>query len=266
MQIDKVTAILFEVADAVILPRHRSLPAHEVAEKSPGEPVTAADREAEELITLRLQEVLDAPVVGEESATENPGLLAALRDAPVAWLLDPLDGTANFVAGNADYAVMAALVRAGETVASWIIRPAEALGYVAERGSGAWRNGLRVHRHPATSATAELRGAALTRFMSPRQRARIEAAAPRFAQLGPGTKCAGVDYPRLVDGALDFILYQRTLPWDHAPGTLLLTEAGGVARRLDGTPYQPVDNGAGLLNAADATCWKRATALLAPAE
>lgn len=51
--------------------------------------------------------------------------------------------------------------------------------------------------------------------------------------------CAGFDYPRLVAGEQDFVLYQRTLPWDHAPGALLLTEAGGLARRPDGTPTGP---------------------------
>jgi fructose-1,6-bisphosphatase/inositol monophosphatase family enzyme len=73
-----------------------------------------------------------------------------------------------------------------------------------------------------------------------------------------------VDYPRLVDGAQDFVLFHRTLPWDHAPGTLLLREAGGVARRPDGSRYRPADDGLGLLNAADEACWDTVRALLLP--
>ncbi|GAA2670136.1 inositol monophosphatase family protein [Nonomuraea recticatena] len=128
-------------------------------EKSPGEVVTIVDREAEELITCGLRGVLDAPVVGEEAAAADPRLIDALTEAPTAWLVDPLDGTANFVAGSPDYAVMAALVHHGHTVASWILRPADDRVYVAERGAGAWRDSIRLSREPASLDPAELRGA-----------------------------------------------------------------------------------------------------------
>ncbi|MCC5580114.1 inositol monophosphatase [Microtetraspora sp. AC03309] len=262
MWINKVTEILIDAAEIAILPRFRALADGEVAEKSPGEVVTVADREAEELISRRLRGVVDAPVVGEEAAAGDPRLLMALREAPVAWLVDPLDGTSNFVAGRSEYAVMAALVRDGETVAAWIVRPAEGYVYVAERGSGAWRDGVRVRREPAPTDPAALRGAALTRFLDPPAKAQVEAAAPRFAALGPGTGCAGVDYPRLLDGEQDFVLFQRTLPWDHAPGVLLLTEAGGVACRPDGSAYRPADPRPGLLNATDMNCWNTVRPLL----
>lgn len=264
MTIDAVTEILREAAATAIVPRFKALAEGEVTEKSPGEVVTVADREAEELISVRLRGLLDAPVVGEEATADDPRLLAALREAPAAWVVDPLDGTANFVAGQPEYAVMAALVRGGQTVAAWILRPVSGTVYVAERGSGAWRDGERVVRKPAPAEAAELRGAALTRFLSPEDRARVEAAAPRFRAFGAGTKCAGVDYPRLLDGEQDFILFHRTLPWDHAPGTLLLTEAGGVARRPDGSPYAPGDDRVGLLNAVGDACWATVRALLLP--
>lgn len=262
MWIDKVTEILLDAAEIAITPRFRALADGEVAEKSPGEVVTVADREAEELISRGLRGVVDAPVVGEEATAGDPRLLEALREAPAAWLVDPLDGTSNFVAGRPEYAVMAALVRDGETVAAWIVRPADGRVFVAERGSGAWRDGVRVRREPAPADPAALRGAALTRFLDPPARARVEAAAPRFAALGPGTGCAGVDYPRLLDGEQDFVLFHRTLPWDHAPGVLLLTEAGGFARRPDGSPYRPADPRPGLLNAADVDCWNLVRPLL----
>jgi fructose-1,6-bisphosphatase/inositol monophosphatase family enzyme len=264
MRIDAVTEILREAADTVIVPRFRALAAGDVAEKSPGEIVTVADREAEDLISRRLRAVLDAPVVGEEAASNDPALVRALAEAPVAWLVDPLDGTANFAAGRTDYAVMAALVRHGETVAAWIVRPADGAVYVAERGAGTWRDGVRVRRPAAPADPAELHGVVLTGFLDPPARAAVEAAAPRFATLRPGTRCAGVDYPRLLDGDQDFVLFHRILPWDHAPGVLLLTEAGGVGQRLDGSPYRPTATGSGLLNAADQACWETVRPLLLP--
>lgn len=265
MRIDNVTDILREAAETVVLPRFRALGERDVAEKAPGEVVTVADQEAEELITRRLCGVLDVPVVGEEAAATDPGLIDALRHAPAAWLVDPLDGTSNFVAGRTDFAVMAALVRGGETVASWIVQPISGRAYVAEHGAGAWRGDEQVRREPAPAAPGHMRGAALARFLPPEARAHVETVAPRFAALGPGASCAGVDYPRLVDGEQDFVLFHRTLPWDHAPGTLLLREAGGVALRpAGGRPYRPADGGLGLLNAADRACWETVRALLLP--
>jgi fructose-1,6-bisphosphatase/inositol monophosphatase family enzyme len=262
MLIDAVTRILREAAEVAIVPRFRALAEAEVFEKSPGELVTVADREAEDLITPQLQALVDAPVVGEEATAANPGLVRALREAPAAWVVDPLDGTANFIAGRPEWAVMAALVRDGMTVAGWIVRPADDLVYEAESGSGACRNGVRVRRPPAPPRPAELRGAAHTRYMDPASRARVKAAAPQFAELGPGASCAGIDYPRLTDGELDFVLFWRTLPWDHAPGTLLVAEAGGTARRLNGTEYRPAEEGPGVLNAAGDECWHAVLPLL----
>lgn len=264
MLISSVTEILREAAETVILPRFRALADGDVSEKTPGEVVTVADREAETLISRRLRDLLDAPVVGEEATAADPELLTALQNAPTAWLVDPLDGTANFVAGRPEYAVMAALIQSGETVASWVVRPATDDVYVAELGSGTWRNGIRVHRTPAPTDPSRLHGAALTRFLNDDTKTHVEAAARRFASIGPGTKCAGVDYPRLLNGDQDFVLFHRTLPWDHAPGVLLLTEAGGTARHLDGTPYSPSVPKLGLLNAADEACWQTVRPLLLP--
>ncbi|MFC7221203.1 inositol monophosphatase family protein [Streptomyces polyrhachis] len=256
MEIDDVTTVLREAAEAVIVPRFRALAEGDVSEKAPGEIVTVADREAEEIISRRLRGLLDAPVVGEEAVFADPALVHALRTAPTVWLVDPLDGTGNFVAGRPEHAVMAALVRDGETVGAWIVQPVTGRAYVAERGSGAWRDGERLRRAPAPPGTAKLRGDALTRFLPPAARERVAAAAGGFAELGAGSRCAGFDYPRLAEGERDFVLFHRTLPWDHAPGTLLLTEAGGTALRPDGSPYDPADEKKGLLAAADERCWR----------
>lgn len=262
MLIGAVTRILQEAAEVAIVPRFRALAKAEVFQKSSGELVTVADREAEDMIAPRLQALVDAPVVGEEAAAANPGLVRALREAPAAWAVDPLDGTANFVAGRPEWAVMAALVQDGMTVAGWIVRPADDLVYEAESGAGVWRNGVRVRRAPASARPPELRGAVYTRCMDPGDRARVKAAAPLFAEFGKGASCAGIDYPRLIDAELDFLLFWRTLPWDHAPGTLLVTEAGGTVRRLDGTGYHPADEGPGLLDAADDESWRAVRPLL----
>lgn len=260
--IDEVTQVLVHAAEEAISPRFRRLAVGDVAEKGPGDLVTVADREAEQLISQGLREILDVPVVGEEAVADDPSLLAAL-DSPVCWLVDPIDGTSNFVAGRSEYAVMAALLRSGEPVAGWIILPETGQRYVAELRSGSFRDGVRIHRPPPPVEVERLRGAAPTKRLSQHERAQLSEIGSRFAVLGPGALSAGVNYTRLLNSDLDFVLYQRSLPWDHAAGTLLLSEAGGVSLRPDGTPYQPSKNAADrLLNAANPESWRAVHAVL----
>jgi fructose-1,6-bisphosphatase/inositol monophosphatase family enzyme len=93
----------------------------------------------------------------------------------------------------------------------------------------------------------------------------VASAGPRVAELSSGTGCAGADYPAIVTGIRDFTLYWRTLPWDHAPGVLFIREAGGAARRLDGSPYRPAQHHLpGLLVARNIATWHQALAVLVP--
>ncbi|MBV2156286.1 inositol monophosphatase [Kitasatospora sp. SUK 42] len=264
MLMDKVAEILAEASAEAVEPRFRALAAGEVMEKAPGEIVTVADREAEVIITRRLRELLPVPVVGEEAVAADPELALAIRDEPAVWLVDPVDGTSNFVAGRPDYAVMCSLVRTGRTVASWIWQPSTATAYRAELGAGAWRDGVRLTRPPAPADPAELSGILKSRFLDPDHRRRLEANRSAFGATSPGRSAAGVEYPDVAEGRCDFILYWRTLPWDHAPGSLLVTEAGGVSARFDGTPYRPEAPGCedGLLVAADPHTWELTRGIL----
>lgn len=251
-----------EVSAEHIEPRFRRLAPGEVREKAPGEVVTVADEEAEAVLARRLSALLPgAPVVGEEACARDPRLLRAVT-AEWSWVVDPLDGTNNFVAGSPDWAVMVALLEGGTAVASWIWRPADGAFYEAERGNGVRRNGEPLAAGDPPSAGA-LRGAVLTRFLDDEARFRLEANRDRFARLTPGANCAGVDYPHVAEGIQDFVAFRRTLPWDHAPGALLVEEAGGRVRRLDGRRYEPADlAGAGLLVARSGEAWDEAVTWL----
>jgi fructose-1,6-bisphosphatase/inositol monophosphatase family enzyme len=98
--IENVSAVLRQAAAEAILPRFRKLTASDVEEKSPGELVTAADHHAERLIGEQLLQLdPSARIVGEEACARNPALASALNQGTV-WLIDPLDGTGNFVSGR----------------------------------------------------------------------------------------------------------------------------------------------------------------------
>ena len=257
---ERVQHLVQEVSAAVIEPRFSALRSGDVRFKSPGEVVTVADEEAEALMERGLRDILPGtPVIGEEGSSLDPSQLAAIgRDR--VWLVDPIDGTANFVAGRPDWAVMVALVDEGITVASWIWRPVDDVMYLAELGQGAFRNGAPFRRTLPTPPIGDMRGAVLTRFLEKDVASRIDGNRHRFGQVGAGRVCAGVDYPAIIEGDQEFVLFWRTHPWDHAPGILLLSEGGGVGRRLDGTPYEPTQQTAGLLAASSPAAWDIASA------
>ncbi len=259
--IEAVGQTMRQVAADEILPRFAALADLEVTEKSPGELVTDADREAELALTPRLKALLDLPVVGEEATSANPNLVDQISSSPAVWLVDPIDGTANFIDGSSEFAVMVALVEDGETTASWILRPtplkedganddgtsAHMAMATAIKGHGARVDGQTVRLSPASGQKDRLRGVVKKRFLPPEVLASVDHGANNFASTGEGSGAAGIEYPALLHGEADFILYWRTLPWDHAPGSLFVEEAGGRAARLDGSPYRPGQTSEGLL-------------------
>ena len=256
--LSKIEDILREVGQSTVMPSYRRLSASDIEEKSVGEVVTTVDRVAEQQIAARLKDLVpDVVVIGEEGAAATPRLLTDFYDGVTdrCWLIDPLDGTANFVAGEGKFAMMVALIDKGSTVASCIYEPATARMSVCELGSGAYIDGRRVSvTEPALDA--QLRGSVLDRFLPAEERARIAGNLGNVVRT-PGSKCAGWDYPALAEGTQDFNLYWRLLPWDHAPGVLFLREAGGCARYFDGSTYRAADQKSGLIAAVTETAWER---------
>lgn len=245
MDTDAILTLLRDVADEVINPRFRTLADGQVSEKNPGDLVTVADHEAEVLITEALLAAYPGAVVlGEEAFAADPELLERYGAAGHAFTVDPVDGTKNFVHGSKDHAVMVAEVRAGQVTRAWIWQPQHDLGYTAERGVGAWVNGEPLTRPAAPPAQREWRGVTSRRRWLGRE---LDGLRP----LELTWICCGVDYPHLVSGHADFVLYGRDYPWDHAPGSLILAESGGHLGTLDGRPYDPRVSGTGLIAAAD---------------
>ncbi|HTA89279.1 MAG TPA: inositol monophosphatase family protein [Polyangiaceae bacterium] len=266
--LDALGELLKEVSEREILPRWKHLADGDITSKAsatdPDDLVTVADRAAESFLTVRLPALLPGSlVIGEEAVSQNPSQLDALHaDRPV-WLVDPVDGTKNFAAGEESFGVMVALVERGEILISGIYLPVEGDLYLAERGSGATWNGRGlVARAPGPS---ELSGTLYTRLMPPAVLASLNTRPERLT-LAPSPQCAALEYTRLARGERDFALYYRLFPWDHAPGVLILREAGGVARHPNGGEYAPRDDRPLLLAAADEPRWEAVRrALVGPA-
>nr|WP_026008880.1 MULTISPECIES: inositol monophosphatase family protein [unclassified Sphingomonas] len=255
-----VSALMRTVAEAVVMPRFRNLAAHEVLEKTPGELVTIADREAEARLTEGLAAIdPDAVIVGEEACAADPALMEQATAAR-AWIIDPIDGTANFAAGQPPFGIMIALVEHGMTQAGWLYDPVAERMCHAVLGGGAFVNGAPVR---ARASGAARPFAAISKVgQSEEDHASRTARFAASFDLVPLPRCAAENYPRLVLGQNDIAVFRRTLVWDHAPGVLFLTEAGGYVGRWDGSPYRIGDDGVGIVAASSPELGKRATELL----
>ena len=132
-----VAELMSAACEELVLPRFRRLASDEIETKSgPNDLVTVADRQAELFLTPRLLDLVDGEVIGEEACASDPGLRAR-ADAPVAWTVDPVDGTGNFVAGDERFCCMVALMNHGVPVKSWILFPLQRRLFIASAEKGA---------------------------------------------------------------------------------------------------------------------------------
>ena len=254
--LDQVADLIREVAATIVLPRFRHLSSDEITEKTPGDLVTVADQESEQALTRGLTALLPGSVVvGEEAVAADPRVLDRVRDPGAVWIVDPVDGTNNFAAGKTPFAVMVALIRDGEPVAGWILDPVGDHLTVAEAGSGAYRDGLRVKTRTDDPGAAALRGVVARQYLPPHLRSVADENTPALAGVTHGRHCAGYEYPAVALDEQQFALFWRVLPWDHVPGSLIVREAGGAVRHLDGSAYHPANSEHGLLVAANDDIW-----------
>jgi fructose-1,6-bisphosphatase/inositol monophosphatase family enzyme len=247
---------MVDAAERAIMPRFRQLAAHDVREKASDELVTIADIESEAMLSEGLARILpEAAVVGEEAVDADAGVLALLRER-LCWIIDPLDGTANFAAGREPFGILVALAEGGETIGGWIYDPRRQRFVAAGRGEGTLIDGAPVRaigsgQAPPIAAISPLLAS------QPSRAAMLERIGNHFT-LVPIPRCAAEQYPAMILGKSDVTLYERTLAWDHSAGVLCLTEAGGMATRFDGSGYRADDDRTGLLAAATPALWQAA--------
>lgn len=261
LDVTKLADLLRLAARSEILPRFRRLGNGDVRSKSePSDLVTEADEAAERLIRRELETIApDALFVGEESVAADPALLGRLADAEFAIVVDPVDGTFNFASGIPAFGVMASIVWKGETVAGIIYDPMGDDWVMAEKGGGAFL--IRPEGEAIRLSVAQPRpldamvGMASAGYFFGDMRHRIlgNLAKVRFFS---SYRCSAHEYRTFAGGHVQFVLYNKLMPWDHLAGTLIATEAGGYAARFDGSAYLPHHVDGGLLLATDKESWQ----------
>ncbi|MFW2830138.1 inositol monophosphatase family protein [Sphingomonas sp. ID0503] len=255
-----VSALMNDVAQSVVMPYFQSLTAEQIIEKSPGDLVTVADRLSEERLTEGLMKILPGSrVVGEEAVAADAAVLEGI-DSGTVWIVDPIDGTGNYAGGRTPFAIMVGLAEDGEVVGGWILDPVKARMLHGVKGGGAFVNDERVTSRGSDEDV--LIGALAPRYLPKHMRGDMEARTKGKVQQADIPRCAGEQYPRIVSGENDFAIFWRSHPWDHAPGSLFLTEAGGRIARWDGAPYRIGEKREGLLAAATPAIWDKAAAII----
>lgn len=256
----KVATYIKDCAEEIVLPAFRNLDTLEIGLKGPNDFVTAADIASEAFLTPKFLDLLPGSVVvGEETAKDETAWRETLRTAPAAWLIDPIDGTANFAAGMPLFGIMVALVEHGETTHAWIYDPNTGEMAIAQRAAGAWRGKTRL-RVSNGGDVSSLKGSLNTRFAGDEEAAILFQASRTMAPTLE-IRCAAQSYLYLVTGRLDYVLYHKLYPWDHAAGGLLHAEAGGYARHRDGAAYRPFGpaHGNTLMLAPNEDSWRALT-------
>lgn len=237
--ISDVGRAIRDVGRREILPRFGALSAGDISEKAPGDLVTIADRAAErELGALLRGFVSGSIVVGEEAVAEDPAVLDVLAGPAPVWIVDPIDGTANFVAGSARFSTLVALAQNGRLLASWTYLPVFGRLATASAGGGAFLDGAPLKVRPWRGGLENLPVLVpVPVWYSAETRARINGLS-RTPVLLSYLDTSGVEYIEVAAGRRAAMVITWENVWDHAAGLLLVTEAGGVAVNRDGAGFR----------------------------
>jgi fructose-1,6-bisphosphatase/inositol monophosphatase family enzyme len=256
----ELAQLLRAAGRAEVMPRFRRLAPGAIRQKSgPLDLVTEADEAAEAMISAGLTRMFPGcRVVGEEAVAADRSLLGQIGGPGLCFVVDPIDGTANFAAGLPLFGIMAAAVQDGEIVGAVIHDPVGDDCAMAVRGEGAWTempDGTTTDLKVAPPGPPEtMAGVAAWRFMPEPRRATVLRNLPNVAGSWD-YRCAAHSYRLIAGGHCHYLLFNRLLPWDHAPGWLLHREAGGWSARLDGSPYTPTETTGGLLCTPTQDSW-----------
>jgi len=196
--------------------------------------VSEVDEQAEQEIIRQLRRAYpEHAFLGEESGAHGPD------DAEFQWIIDPLDGTTNFLRGIPHYGVSIACLHKGRAEHAVVLDPVRREEFVASRGRGAQLNGRRMRVSPLASLEGALLGTGIP--FRGHQDERLPTYAEKLAALA--AQCAGVrragaaslDLAYVAAGRLDAFWEYGLSAWDMAAGALLIREAGGLVADIDGS-------------------------------
>jgi len=204
----------------------------QVSLKGPANFVSAADRRAEETLYAELAKARPGyGFLGEEGGSREGA------DKSHRWIVDPLDGTTNFLHGIPQFAISIGLEREGAIVAGLVYNPATDEMFLAEKGKGAFLNDQRIR----VAGRKRLDDAVIACGLPHLGRGNIELGLKETAMLQPQVAglrrfgAAALDLAWVAAGRLDGYWERDLKPWDMAAGVVIVREAGGYVTACDGS-------------------------------
>jgi myo-inositol-1(or 4)-monophosphatase len=203
----------------------------QVSMKGPANFVSLADKRAEEMLYTDLNKARPGyGFLGEEGGNREG------TDKSHTWIVDPLDGTTNFLHGIPQFAVSIGLAREGQVIAGLIYNPANDELYMAEKGSGAFLNDTRLR----VAGRKQLNECVIACGLPHIGRGDFELSRNEMAALQPKVAglrrfgAASLDLAFVAAGRLDGYWERNLQPWDIAAGLILIKEAGGTVGDING--------------------------------
>lgn len=216
-----------EEAGRVIQQGYRQLDQIQAQEKSPGDFVSIVDQHAEKIIkSVLLDKFPKHSIVGEESGETN----AEHSDGQYQWIIDPLDGTSNFLHGIPQFAVSIALMKNGKLEAGLVYNPVSDETFTAAKGQGAQLNGRKIRAGNQKEPSRAIIGTGFpfkSPELMPRQKACVSSVLDRFPDIRR-LGSAALDICFVACGRLDGFYEMDLQPWDMAAGILIAQEAGVI--------------------------------------
>lgn len=215
-----------------------------VSEKFQAGLVSEADIESERVISeYILKEFPDTTIFGEEGSYNKPGESPDLQTRHKGiWLIDPLDGTTNYVHKFPIYCVSIGLEYKGELVIAACDVPALKKTYTARKGKGSYLEGKKLSVSSRTTLSESLLATGFSAHeISPTQ-LQIFGSLMKEVRGVRRAGSAAFDLCLVAEGVFDAYWEKNLSPWDTAAGALLVTEAGGVVTTFDSDTYSPFNN------------------------
>ncbi len=252
INLTKVADIIKTVAHNEIIPKYRNLKKEEIECKTSNtDLVTIVDGNSERELSSMLKKYIPAAaVLGEEGVFANPTDANLVDNDGYVWIIDPLDGTKNFIENSEYFGIIVALLKNHETIAGWIYTPILGNMTMAEKGGGVYADNKKI--------TINQNRDIITDFDMVYDFDHVNL--PDFVRSLNFLWCSAVEYQWLLTGKADAGFFCGYLkPWDHTAGLFLHREAGGYNAFWSGEPYNnranPKQNNP-LLLAPNIDVWK----------
>lgn len=230
--LNRLAELVREVAQTAVMPRFLNTA---VSTKSDGTRLTEADLHAQAMFAERLPQIINCPVLGEEMSADEQH--AIWRHAATGlWVVDPIDGTNNFINGLPHFALSVAYIRHGCAQLGAIFHPMMQEMFTAERGHGAHLNGRPLPlRNTPKKLHESIAGVEVKYLRSGKLASRMQTLHPFGSQRSMGSST--LDWCYLAAGRYDLYLHGGQKLWDYAAGALIYEEAGGRLATLEGDDF-----------------------------